>query len=284
MAYLPSWLSSSIHSLFICRTLGVLVRFGWMDEYIVQSVLVFSRDVSSACVCATLLPKLSKQSCSRQIEAGALWHMSMLVSVGRVQDVTCLDLAAMLQHEHVCVSHVRSLRTCFDFVQCACWKLTQLFHSNHTVSPHYLQFHFMALLQSTPATSLYHCFSHFSYIFSFPRPTVLHRSNARVRAACFGVFAHGHRCPLRQPVLSACVWFIYSAIFCQYSATKHSIVSFVSAWILLDVKDAGQLCILAGLNVTFHVVWFREGRQDVEISLCLFHCDISLHRKTARHS
>lgn len=99
----------------------------------------------------------------------------MLANVGgcgHVQDVTRFDLAASLQCEcvcvRVCVCVCRSVYVhnfcitgnayMFGFVQHVglCWKLTQLLHSNHTVSPHYLQFHSMAVLQSTPATSLYH--------------------------------------------------------------------------------------------------------------------------------
>lgn len=59
----------------------------------------------------------------------------------------------------VCVWVYVCVCVCVWGVQCVCWKLTQLFHSNHTVSPHYLQFHSLVFLQSPPATSIYHCFS-----------------------------------------------------------------------------------------------------------------------------
>ena len=152
--------SSTIHALFVRHSLEGSVRFGWMDKYVVQTVFVWY----FLCVCV----------CVGQSDGSVCgWHLCQCWCLGVCARCLMLWSGSLLTLGacvgvclRMCVC--RSLYGCnlcitgnayvFDFVQWVRWKLTQLFHSNHTVSPHYLQFHSMALLQST----LYHSFFFFS--------------------------------------------------------------------------------------------------------------------------
>lgn len=178
--------SSTIHALFVRHSLRVQSDLdGWISMLCRLSMSLC--DISSVFVCACVCVWQSDGSvCGWHLcQCWCLWMYARCLMLWSGSLLTLRACVGACLRMCVC----RSLYGCnlfitgnayvFDFVQWVRWKLTQLFHSNHTVSPHYLQFHSMALLQST----LYHCFfflcvTFFDFLFLSVRPpTLLHKFN-----------------------------------------------------------------------------------------------------------